>query len=308
MRLVKTFAVLFLGSLAVVMLAYPRSPAAAPAPLTATAEGEALPTPQYAPPISIPVEVLMNGTPLQEYDARGKRYVEATEGAEYELRIHNPFGERVAVALSVDGLNTIDARRSTAWDAKKWVIDPYGSITISGWQMSSSRARHFYFTTEQNSYGAKLGQTANLGVISAVLFRERPRVATVTPQTREQNDERSESRPSPSGSSPQSGGRADSAKSAPSEQSYPMPARPDKSYPVPDDESAATGIGRNVRHDVYWITMDLDPSPVADVTIRYEYRAALVRLGILPRDYREDPLKRRERSSGFENREYSPEP
>src|SRR5829696_8067838 len=107
------------------------------------------------------VEVLVNGRSLEEYAARGRYYVEALEGAEYELRLRNPLGERVAVALSVDGMNTIDVRRSSAWEASKWVIGPYQTITISGWQMSSDRARNFYFTNERDSYGAKLGQTAN---------------------------------------------------------------------------------------------------------------------------------------------------
>ena len=119
------------------------------------------------------VEILVNGRPLDEYQARGRSYVEAIEGAEYEVRLRNPLPYRVAVALSVDGLNTIDARRTSAWNASKWVIEPYGTISIGGWQMSSQRARRFYFTSERDSYGAKLGQTANLGVISAVFFRER---------------------------------------------------------------------------------------------------------------------------------------
>src|SRR5215831_18045759 len=129
------------------------------------------------------VEVIVDGRPLNEYAARGRRYVEALENAEYELRIHNPLSMRVAVALSVDGLNTIDARHTSAWDAHKWVIEPYGTITVRGWQMSSENARRFYFTTERDSYAAKLGQTANLGLISAVFFRERGpiRILPVTP-------------------------------------------------------------------------------------------------------------------------------
>src|SRR5256885_10750022 len=83
------------------------------------------------------VEVLVDGRPLAEYAARGRRYIEALENAEYEVRIHNPFGTRVAVALSVDGLNSIDARHTSAWDAHKWVISPYGTIYVRGWQMSS---------------------------------------------------------------------------------------------------------------------------------------------------------------------------
>ncbi len=127
------------------------------------------------------LDVMVNGRPLAEYYARGRTYVEALQGAEYELRVRNSSPDRVAVALSVDGLNTIDARHTSAWNASKWVIEPYQTITISGWQMSSERARRFYFTNERDSYGAKLGQTANLGVISAVFFRERRRVMPVTP-------------------------------------------------------------------------------------------------------------------------------
>src|SRR6266478_2388695 len=119
------------------------------------------------------VEVLVDGRRLTEYAARGRRYVEALEGAEYEVRVHNPTSARVAVALSVDGLNSIDARHTSAWDAHKWVIEPYGTISVRGWQMSGESARRFYFTTERDSYAAKLGQAANLGVISAVFFRER---------------------------------------------------------------------------------------------------------------------------------------
>ena len=94
------------------------------------------------------VQVLVNGRPLEEYAARGRTYVEALEGAEYEVRIRNPLPVRVAVALSVDGLNSINARHTTAWLASKWVIGPYQTIHITGWQVSSERARHFYFTTE----------------------------------------------------------------------------------------------------------------------------------------------------------------
>lgn len=250
------------------------------------------------------IEVLVNGSPLPQYLARGRRYIEALKGAEYELRIRNPLGVRVAVALAVDGMNTIDARRSSAWNASKWVIEPYQSITIRGWQMSGERARRFYFTSERDSYGAKLGQTANLGIISAVFFRERQPI-TVVPQPRvpyeDRGADKSESGRDSDSNAPQSsaGTSANSAKQ-----------RRADVYPKPDDESAATGIGRNVRNDVRWVNLDLDSRPAGEVNIRYEYRDALVRLGIMPRPfpYYPDPVDRRERSTGFEDRRYSPEP
>ena len=249
------------------------------------------------------VEVLVDGRPIAEYAARGRRYVEALENAEYELRIHNPTGSRVAVALAVDGLNTIDARHTSAWDAHKWVIEPYGTIHVGGWQMSSQNARRFYFTTERDSYAAKLGQAANVGLITAVFFRER-RPITIMPVTpseprppyKEEDRIRDQrSAPSTAGESSRSEGGREAAKSA-------------RSYPPPDDESAATGIGRSVRNDVQWIKMDLDSRPAGEISIRYEYRASLVRLGIIPRDYpRPNVLDRRERAQGFEPR-YCPQP
>jgi hypothetical protein len=248
------------------------------------------------------VQILVNGRPLEQYYARGRNYVEAIEGAEYEVRIRNPLPFRVAVALSVDGLNTIDARHTTAWNASKWVIEPYGTISVSGWQMSSERARRFYFTSERDSYGAKLGQTSNLGIVSAVFFRERrpyPNPVTPPPGPRPRPLYEEDTRRNRSADAPSAGTQAEnSAKMGRGEIAS-----------EPDDEYAATGIGRPVHNDVHWINMELETRPAAEVMIRYEYYPALVRLGIVPRNYtRSDALRRREGSRGFEDRRFSPEP
>lgn len=262
------------------------------------------------------VQILVNGRPLEEYAARGKTYVEAIAGAEYEVRVRNPLPYRVAVALSVDGLNTIDARRSSAWNANKWVIEPYGAISISGWQMSSERARRFYFTSERDSYGAKLGQTANLGNIAAVFFRERrpyPVPVTPGPPPRPHPIYEDDGRDYKRSESPAAGTSAepagDESKSGGTSADTLRRRQPPVAQPLPDDEYAATGIGRSVHNDVRWVDMELDSRPAAEVTIRYEYYPALVRLGILPRRYeRPDPLRRREDARGFEDRRFSPEP
>jgi len=251
------------------------------------------------------VEVIIDGRAAMEYAAAGRRYIEALENAEYELRIHNPTGSRVAVALAVDGLNSIDARHTSAWDAHKWVIEPYGTIHVRGWQMSSESARRFYFTTERDSYAAKLGQASNLGLISAVFFRERkPFVITpVTPGRSRDGQIREEDRVKEAKAPTE--GTESAGTSAPSNAAKERSAR---SYPPPDDESAATGIGRTVSNGVQWIKMDLDSRPAGEVMIRYEYRASLVRLGIIPRDYpRPNVLDRRERAQGFEPK-YCPVP
>jgi hypothetical protein len=185
---------------------------------------------------SFQLEVLVDGRPLSEYYSRGDTYVEAFDGAEYELRLRNSSPDRVAVALSVDGLNTIDADRSSAWNGSKWVIEPYQTITISGWQTNTERARRFYFTSERDSYAAKLGQRSEIGLISAVFFRERSRPVPIT-----------RARPQP----------ADAAKSS--------------QAGVLREERAATGAGRSVDNEVCLIDMDLDSRPVAEVRVRYEW-------------------------------------
>jgi len=151
------------------------------------------------------VEVLVRGQTSREYQARGTTYVEAQHGAEYSLRLHNRSGIRIAVALAVDGLNSIDAKSTSAAAAAKWVLDPWETITIDGWQTSQQAARRFVFTTEPDSYGAWLGRTDNLGVIEAVVFRERPAprefAEDVTGSTAkdEAKRQRADAAPAPSG-------------------------------------------------------------------------------------------------------------
>jgi hypothetical protein len=214
------------------------------------------------------VTVLSDGVPRPTYFARGTTYIEALRGREYSLQISNPMPYRVAVALSVDGLNTIDAKHTDGWNASKWVLDPYESITIDGWQVSESSARRFYFTGERDSYGASLGQTENLGVIEAIFYRERRQEITEDREYRVQ--------PAPPPPAARSGVLGQSKES---------------------DDYAATGMGDRTRHDVTTINIDLDPHPVRSVRLRYEFRPQLIKLGVLPSN--PSPLERREKARGF---------
>jgi hypothetical protein len=226
------------------------------------------------------LNVLVDDVARSEYFHGGTAYIEAVRGSSYSLRLTNPTPYRVAVALSVDGLNTIDAKHTDARSASKWVLEPYESTTISGWQVSDRAARSFYFTGERHSYGAKLGQTENLGVIEAVYFRERQHEPEVYRHS--YGEERSNSAPGAAGAAPPASLAAPSAKAQ----------RHDTS-----DDYAATGMGDKAEHEIYSVDMDLDPTPIASVRIRYEFRQQLVKLGILPQHI--SPLERRERASGF---------
>jgi len=233
------------------------------------------------------LEILVGGRPLPELAGRGRTYVEALAGREYSIRLSNQTGRRVAIALAVDGLSSIDARTSTASDATKWILGPYETLTLDGWQTSSHQARRFFFTTESASYGAWLGKTENLGVISAVVFRERvrpplPRLS----ERREKSPGSMLEKAEPGEPAPAAGGALQRA-----------------------DDLAATGIGREVEHQVERIAFDAEPAAAANLEIRYEYRDALIKLGLLPQPPRcETPLDRRERARGFAEPGFAPDP
>jgi len=234
------------------------------------------------------MEVLVDGRPLSEYPARGTTYVEALRNAEYAVRLTNRTGGRVAVALAVDGLNSIDARTTPAREAAKWVLDPYESMVVEGWQISSGSARRFYFTTEDDSYGEWLGRTANLGVIEAAFFRERRQNSVVKPprQHREDSSDRAGARPAPEAPGKSAEGRSAESGAV--------------------DDFAATGIGRRVDNPVRSVEISLEDRPAASIRLRYEYREQLVRLGVLPWPWAPDPLGRRERANGFAPDPYDP--
>jgi hypothetical protein len=234
------------------------------------------------------VEILVGGVSQRQYTYHGRRYVEALKGREYAIRLRNPYGVRVAVALSVDGLNTIDARETTAASARKWVLNPYETVIISGWQTSRTEARRFEFTTEERSYGQALGKTANLGVIAAAFFRERVPVAILDQQSARQEA------PPPQASTPPSA-------PAPAERAAAGGSGTAGLAKRADDEFAATGMGRPTDHVVTQVRLDLEDVPAQTVNIRYEFRPQLVKLGILPpASTTTDPLDRRERARGFE--------
>ena len=240
-------------------------------------------------PAGFQVDVLVDGRHVPVYFGHGLRYVEAIKGKKYSIRLRNPLGVRVAVALSVDGLNTIDARHTDPRSAQKWVLGPFETITISGWQTGMNNARRFFFTSEEQSYGAWLGKRQNLGIISAVFFREKRRPKAPRPVVPKEQSRRD---------GPSAAPEAGASRKAES-----------RAGNVREEDYAATGIGRRYGHRVYRVRMELEEKPAATVNIRYEYRTQLVRLGLLPPSSAPypDPLARRQSARGFEPG-FCPEP
>ncbi len=235
------------------------------------------------------VSVLVDGRPVPEYAGRGRIYIEALKGREFTIRLTNPTSERVAVALSVDGRNVIDAKRTSDLAATKWILAPAQTADIPGWQISGETARKFFFTETASSYAKWLGDTTNVGTIEAVYFREKRRDPAIA-------------------SKDEAAGRLRRVESAQAEaerganSSAPSPRS--KAAAREADTYAATGIGDKTDFHVQWAAFDEDPTPAARIAIRYEFRPQLVRLGLIPR---EDELFARDGARGFEHA-YAPDP
>jgi hypothetical protein len=280
------------------------------------------------------LSVLVAGSPTPEYEHEGRVYIEALKGTNFSLRVHNPTCQRIAVALSVDGLDVIDAKHSTALEATKWLLSPGETIDIPGWQVSGEIARQFFFTETKSSYAKWLGKTRNVGTIEAVFFREKQspfpercvdgailQRRDTAPRSRNEGGSSNGPGGVPEGVSgggvggvPSAGGSGTpstpsgkaKAEVTVSAEAPLLDARETRKTPSEKgtEDFAATGIGRQVRFPVVWVNFDEDPNPVASLALRYEFRRELIRLGVLPRD---EDLYARERSRGFEPG-YAPDP
>lgn len=113
---------------------------------------------------------------LPESRRDGRPFAAAEPGERFTIRLRNPLPVRVAVNVSVDGLNSISGKPSGIADGEKWMLEPYGTLELRGWQVSGDEARRFFFTDKPKSYAKwredQVGKelSANCGVIGAAFF------------------------------------------------------------------------------------------------------------------------------------------
>jgi hypothetical protein len=234
---------------------------AAPRPASASA----LP---LAPGSLVAVSVTVDDEPARLYpapDGSGRSYLEARQGSRYAVTLQNRSGERLGAVLTVDGLNVISGARDTG-QGRMYVLDPWQGTTVQGWRTSLEEVRRFRFVDERTSYAARSGKAnGKMGWIELAVYRE--------------------CRPEPQR------GRADAdaagRNSAPAARPAPAEAR-SEAFP-------GTGWGERTRDEVALVTFDPESAPSERVTLRYEYRPALVALGVIPPPRRSpDRLQQRE--------------
>jgi hypothetical protein len=233
-----------------------------------------------APATLVAVSVQIDGRPVSLYpapDGSGRYYLEARTGSRYAVALASRTGERVGVVLTVDGLNAISGERDTG-RGRMYVLDPWQSTSVQGWRSSLQDVRQFTFVDERRSYAARSGKAnEKMGWIEVAVYRERRPFVQATPYSspaprrpypieEQENGGRAQAPAAPEASS------ARDAAEAPGRLESDAKAR---SYP-------GTGWGER-RHDpVVLVSFDPEPEPRERITLRYEYRPALVALGVLP--------------------------
>jgi hypothetical protein len=112
------------------------------------------------------------GATLATHEDHGRLYVAGTPGHRYAVRLSNRSGGRVLAVLSVDGVNAVSGQTASA-DQTGYVLGPWESTEIAGWRKTLDEIAQFTFTALPESYAARTGRPANVGVIGVAVFAER---------------------------------------------------------------------------------------------------------------------------------------
>jgi hypothetical protein len=251
-----------------------------------------------APGSLVGVSVEVGGQPAALYpapDGSGRYYLEARKGCRYTVRLSNRTGERIGVVLTVDGLNVISGQRDRG-PGRMYVLDPWRHATIQGWRSSLQDVRRFTFVDEKASYAARSNKAnAHMGWIEVSAYREKRRWHHRP--LRDDDAKSSADRPS------EAGDRTARAESAPS---APEPMAEDEARAQGKSSARArsypgTGWGPRAHDPVVLVDFRPERSPAQQTALRYEYRRALVALGVLPSPHApHDRLSERDRGeSGF---------
>jgi hypothetical protein len=237
----------------------------------------------------VDVDVQVDGRLVPLYsapDGSGRLYLEAREGSRYALRLRNRSGERVGVALDVDGLNVISGERAAgSRPPRMYILDPWRSTTVRGWRTSLDEVRHFTFVDESRSYAARSDAfNGRIGWIEVAVYRQR------TPDL-----VRRELESEPAGR-PLERDRADAPAAAPE-----APRKQARSGEGNASSFPGTGWGQRTADRAILVDFDPEQVPFHTLTLRYEYADTLRALGVLTASsWDRDRLRERELGSlGF---------
>jgi hypothetical protein len=114
-----------------------------------------------------------SGEVLPVWRRGGRMFVAGEAGRRYGLRVTNRTGGRVLAVMSVDGLNIITGE-TAGYGQSGYVLGPYRAYDVTGWRKSNEEVAAFSFAPLPQSYAARTGRPADVGVIGMAVFTERP--------------------------------------------------------------------------------------------------------------------------------------
>jgi len=131
-----------------------------------------------ADPVDLQVVDRDTGQALRIWRHDGRLFVAGEPGDRYALRVTNHTDRRVLVVMSVDGVNILTGD-TASYDEDGYVFDPHESYEVTGWRKSTTQVAAFTFAPLPDSYAARTGRPADVGVIGMAVFDER----VVPPET-----------------------------------------------------------------------------------------------------------------------------
>ena len=247
----------------------------------------------YADPVDLKVVDRDTGQVLRVWRHDGRLFVAGEPGARYSLRVTNHTGGRVLVVMSVDGVNILTGE-TASYDQNGYVFDPYETYDVTGWRKSTSEVAAFAFAPLPQSYAARTGRPADVGVIGMAVYREKvappePEQPTIVPPELRDEDGRGASdapasralAPPPPSAAPQSSAAEAMDRLA----SAGLARRP--------DEKLGTAHGAREWSVVNMTTFERATRyPQSVRQIQYDTYANLVACGVIPAPGRVDHLPR----------------
>jgi hypothetical protein len=197
--------------------------------------------------------------PHKEFTKRGtnliKKYLEARQGQNYSIVIHNRTVERFGIVIAVDGRNIISGKKSDLKNSEDmYIVNGYEHGKYDGWRTASDKVHKFYFTDMSDSYAMRtFSDSTAMGVIAVAIYREKERPKLLYEQK-----------------------RLDNAPAAPSAES----SAKGKAGAV-RGERAGTGFGEEQYSPVIRVAFEPDLNPAQKTLLKYEWREVLCRKGIL---------------------------
>ncbi len=128
-------------------------------------------------------------TDLKQDGRTHRRYLEATRGKNYAIRIRNNSNSRVGLVIAVDGRNIISGEKSQLGNTERmYILGPWQSASYEGWRASREQVNKFYFTEAEDSYAGAWKDYSAMGVIALAVFEEK-NWRRPLPQTYSSNDQ-----------------------------------------------------------------------------------------------------------------------